>query len=86
MSTISEIRGAMAASNETAGYVRGALHQAGLDVDQIVAQLSHVAADSNQAAVQEALGVYQQIKDDLEALQGRINHATDLIEQYSAQL
>ncbi|MEU6263896.1 hypothetical protein [Saccharopolyspora shandongensis] len=85
MSTLAEqARNALNIANEKADFVRGALQQAGLDIDDIIAQLSQVTTDAE--SVQQASGIYQQAKSSLEQLQGLINSAVDTTQQYATQL
>ncbi|MEU6263897.1 hypothetical protein [Saccharopolyspora shandongensis] len=85
MSTLAEqARNALNIANEKATYVQRALQQAGLDIDDIIAQLSQVTTDAE--SVQQASGMYQQAKSDVEQLQGLINSAVDTTQQYAGVL
>ncbi|MEU6264845.1 hypothetical protein [Saccharopolyspora shandongensis] len=85
MSTLAEqARNALNIANEKADFVRGALQQAGLDIDDIIAQLSQVTTAAE--SVQQASGIYQQAKSSLEQLQGLINSAVDTTQQYAIGL
>ncbi|MEV5539196.1 hypothetical protein AB0L13_20250 [Saccharopolyspora shandongensis] len=85
MSTIAEqARNALNIANEKATFVQGALQQAGLDIADIIAQLAQVTADAE--SVQQASGMYQQAKSDLEQLQGLINSAVNTTQQYAGVL
>ncbi|MEV5539195.1 hypothetical protein AB0L13_20245 [Saccharopolyspora shandongensis] len=85
MSTIAEqARNALNIANEKATFVQGALQQAGLDIADIIAQLSLVTTDAE--SVQQAAGIYQQAKSSLEQLQGLVNSAVDTTQQYATQL
>ncbi|MEV0698619.1 hypothetical protein AB0I53_11980 [Saccharopolyspora sp. NPDC050389] len=85
MSTLAEqARTALSLANEKATYVQGALQQAGLDIDDIIAQLAQVTTDAE--TVQQASGIYQQAKADLEQLQSLINSAVDTTQQYAGVL
>lgn len=80
MSTLAEqARHALSLANEKATYVQGALQQARLDLDDIIAQLSQVTDTAE--TVMQATAIYMQAKDNLEALQGLVSTAaaaTDL--------
>ncbi|MEV0698618.1 hypothetical protein AB0I53_11975 [Saccharopolyspora sp. NPDC050389] len=85
MSTLAEqARNALNIANEKADFVRGALQQAGLDIDDIIAQLAQVTTDAE--TVQQASGIYQQAKADLEKLQGLVNTAIDTTQQHAGVL
>jgi hypothetical protein len=65
---------------------RGYLQQALADIDQDIAELQAVAEDSNQAEIQEALGLMQQAKDAIEQADRMVGAAQASTEGAAASL
>ncbi|WAL65597.1 hypothetical protein ORV05_32740 [Amycolatopsis cynarae] len=86
VSHVDEIRAILAATNQQAENVFAALAQASQDTDQIRGQLHQVAEGSNQAAAQEALGIYAQLRESLDQVMGLVSAARTSVETYAASL
>lgn len=65
---------------------QGYLQQALADVEQDIAELSQVAEDSNQAEIQEALGLLQQAKESIEQANWMVGGAQASTEGAAAAL
>ncbi|WP_435061908.1 hypothetical protein [Amycolatopsis thermoflava] len=86
MSSIEEIRAVLAGSNEQAEGVLGALTQASQAAAEIQGRLDSVAGGSSQAPVQEALGLYAELRDTVDRLVGMVTAARTAVETYAASL
>jgi hypothetical protein len=71
-------------ANQKAEYVRGAVAQAGLDIDEVLTMLGQVSQDAE--TVTNAMSIWRQAKEQLEQMHGLFDSATESADQYAAQL
>ncbi|TDD01288.1 hypothetical protein E1181_25630 [Saccharopolyspora terrae] len=84
MSFTEQATATLSAANERAGYIRGALQQASMDIQENAAQIGMVSSEAQTLA--EVSAVYRQAMEQLEQVQGLIEHASTVTETYAASL
>lgn len=86
VSSIDEIRQQLALVTEKAGFIRAALHQTALDIEEIQNLLAQAASGSSHPAPQQAQGTFAQLASQIDEHQGLVTHATDTVDEYAASL
>lgn len=84
VSSAAQARAALADADERAGYVRGALAQARMDLEEVTAQISTVSHEAQ--SLTEATGRYQQAADQLTEINHLLFRATELTKTYALRL
>ena len=86
MSSIDEVRAVLGMTNERASGVAGALTQALMGAEEIRAQLQQVAASSSQATIQDAMGMYARLAEQIGEVRNTLLAAVTQVEAYAAHL
>ncbi|TDD01287.1 hypothetical protein E1181_25625 [Saccharopolyspora terrae] len=86
VSSAAQARAALADANERAGYVRGALAQARMDLEEITAQISTVSGRHDAQSLTEVTGCYQQAAEQLAEINHLLFRATELTKTYGLRL
>lgn len=84
VSSAAQARAALADTVERAGYLMGALAQARIDLDEIVAQINTVSHDAQ--SLTEVTGCYQQARDQLDEVTHLLFRAKQLTKTYGLRL
>lgn len=84
MSFTEQATATLAAANERASYIRGALAQASMDIQENAAQIGMVSDEAQ--TLSEVSAIYRQAMDQLSQVQGLIEHASTATETYAASL
>lgn len=84
MSFTEQATATLAAANERASYIRAALQQAAMDIEENAAQVSMVSTEAQ--TLTEVSTMYRQAMDQLEQVKGLIEHASTATETYAASL
>lgn len=86
MSSVDEVRAALANSNSKAEGLQGLLAQATQELGEIVAGVAQATSGSQHTAIQEATGIYAQIGTQIEQAMGMVSVAVNAVTTYTGSL